>query len=53
MYYRENGKIVEDFKILDGSEYYKKPIWFTILIILLLLILLSIPIYSLFIKKTK
>jgi hypothetical protein len=50
MYYRENGKIIEEFKFLDGSDSYKKPLWFTILTILLLLILFSIPIYAL-IKK--
>jgi len=50
MYYRDNGKIIENFKIierLDGSEKPKHPLWLIILISILLLSALSIPFYIL------
>ena len=52
MYYRDNGKIIENFKIieLDGSENPKHPLWLIILLTLLLLLAVSIPIYKLFKK---
>ena len=56
MYYRDNGKIIEGFQVienLDGSEdcCKKTPMWAIILLIVLILLALAIPVYSLFIKS--
>lgn len=54
MYYRDNGKIIENFKIierLDGSDQSKHPLWLIILLLVLLLSALSIPFYILFKNK--
>ena len=56
MYYRDNGKIIEDFKIeyYDGSDTCRKtPSWIIIVLVILLLIFISMTFYSIFKKHKK